>query len=75
MKTVIDNRVRVFQVVTSTQDSAFCNIEDLNQVMKDLGTHEGYYTIYHFWGAKQKKISKKDLQELFNSAGILKGFY
>lgn len=75
MKTIIDNRIRVFQITTSTQDSAFCNLQDLNHVMKELGTHEGYYNIYHFWNGKQKKISNKELKALFDSAGIIKEFY
>lgn len=70
MKTNIDNNVRVFQVVTSTGKQAFCNLEQLNTVVSMLGTNEGYFTIYHFWNNKPKKVSKKYLRELSESNNI-----
>lgn len=70
MKTTIDNNVRVFQVVTSTGKQAFCNIEGLNNVVSELGTREGYFTIYHFWNNKPKKVSKKYLKELFTANNL-----
>jgi hypothetical protein len=42
MKTTINNDLRVYQVKTSTGKQAFCNIEQLNEVVKDLkGFFEG----------------------------------
>lgn len=70
MITTIDNNVRVFQVVTSTNKQAFCNLEQLNSVVEMLGTNEGYFTIYHFWNSKPKKVSKKYLKELFEANNL-----
>lgn len=67
MLTTIDNNTRVFQVVTSTGKQAFCNLDSLNTVIELLGTNEGYFTIYHFWNNKPKKVSKKYLKELYIS--------
>lgn len=74
MFTTIDNNVRVFQVVTSTGKQAFCNLEGLNDAVLNLGTHEGYFTIYHFWDNKPKKVSKKYLKELFKADGLTQYF-
>lgn len=70
MFTTIDNNTRVFQVVTSTNKQAFCNLEQLNSVVEMLGTNEGYFTIYHFWNSKPKKVSKKYLKELFEANNL-----
>ena len=75
MKTNIDNNLRVYQVVTSTGKQVFCNINDLNQVVKELGCREGYFSIYHFWNNKAKKVSKKDLRLFFEGADIKQEFY
>ena len=74
METILDNNIRVFQVVTSTGKQAFCNLEGLNDVVLNLGTHEGYFTIYHFWDNKPKKVSKKYLKELFKANGLTQDF-
>lgn len=74
MITTIDNNTRVFQVVTSTGKQAFCNLEQLNTVVSMLGTNEGYFTIYHFWDNKPKKVSKKYLKELFTANGLTQEF-
>ena len=70
MYTTIDNNIRVFQVVTSTNKQAFCNLEQLNAVVLMLDTNEGYFTIYHFWDNKPKKVSKKYLKELFKANNL-----
>lgn len=70
MFTTIDNNIRVFQVVTSTGKQVFCNLDQLNSVVEMLGTNEGYFTIYHFWNNKPKKVSKKYLRELSESNSI-----
>lgn len=75
MKVTIDNNCRVYQVVTSTGKQAFCNIEDLNRAVKDLGTNAGYFKIYHFWNNKAKKVSKKDLRSFFEGADLKQEFY
>jgi len=64
MKTTIDNNQRVLLITTSTNNQAFCNPQDFKEVLKQLGTNEGYYKVYHFWNGKQKIISKKDLSNL-----------
>lgn len=75
MKTIINNNQRVYQVVTSTCKQAFCNIEQLNEVVSSLDTNEGYFKIYHFWNNKAQKVSKKYLKELFESANLKQEFY
>lgn len=75
MNITIDNNKRIFQVITSTGKQVFCNLEHLNQVVKDLGTHEGYFKIYHFWNNKAKIVSKKFLKEMFEANNIKQEFY
>lgn len=70
MITTIDNNTRVFQVVTSTGKQAFCNLEGLNDAVLNLGTNPNYFTIYHFWNNKPKKVTKKYLKELFKSHNL-----
>lgn len=74
MKTTIDNNLRVFQVVTSTGKSVFCNIDELNNVCANLGTHAGYFKIYHFWNNKAQKVSKKDLKSFFEGNQLKQDF-
>lgn len=75
MNTTINNNQRVFQAITSTGKQAFCNIEQLNEVVALLDTHEGYFKIYHFWNNKAEKVSKKYLKELFESTNLKQEFY
>jgi hypothetical protein len=75
MKTQIDNGQRVFQVVTSIGKQAFCNLPDLNRVVEELNTHEGYFKIYHFWDNKPKKVSKKYLRDMFEAHDLKQEFY
>jgi hypothetical protein len=75
MKTVINNNLRVYQVVTSTGKQAFCNIEDLNQVCKELQCIAGYFKIFHFWDNTPKKLSKKDLKSMFDGSNLKQEFY
>jgi len=65
MTTTINNNLRVFQVLTSTGKQYFCNLEQLNEVIKEARTHEGYFKINHFWNNKAQKVTKKYLSELF----------
>lgn len=74
MKTTIDNNLRVFQVITSVGKQAFCNIEQLNEVVEQLGTHAGYFKIYHFWNNKPQRVSKKYLDEMMKAHQIQRLF-
>ncbi len=71
----INNNTRVYQVVTSTGKQFFCNIEDLNQVVKNANTYEGYFKIYHVWNNKLKLVSKKDLLSFFDGAQLKQDFF
>lgn len=74
MITTIDNNQRVFQVVDSYGRNYFCNLKQLNEVIRENNLVEGYYTINHFWDNKPKKVSKKLLKEMFEAQGIEKLF-
>lgn len=74
MVTTIDNNQRVFQVVDSYGRNYFCNLKQLNEVIRENNLIEGYYTINHFWNNKPKKASKKLLKEMFEAQGIEKLF-
>lgn len=74
MKTTINNDLRVYQVTTSTGKQAFCNIEQLNEVIKDLQTNAGYFKIFHFWNNKPQKVSKKDLKGFFEGSNLKQEF-
>ena len=62
-------------VVTSMGKIAFCNIEDLNNVVAELDTHEGYFKVYHFWNNKQQKLSKKALRDMFEGSQLKQEFF
>lgn len=74
MKTTINNNERIYQVVTSIGRQCFCNIEDLNEVIKELETREGYFKIWHFWNNKAEKVSKKDLKTFFEGSNLKQNF-
>ena len=74
MVTTIDNNQRVFQVVDSYGRNYFCNLKQLNEVIRENNLIGGYYTINHFWNNKPKKASKKLLKEMFEAQGIEKLF-
>ena len=74
MKTEINNNLRVYQIVTSTGKQIFCNIEQMNDAVKFLGTHAGYFKIYHFWNNKAQKLSKKDLKAMFTGSQLTQDF-
>lgn len=75
MKTTIDNNLRVYQIVDSDGHQFFCNIEDINQIVRENNMHPGYFKIYHFWNNKAQKVSKKDLKLFFEGAGLSQEFY
>jgi DNA topoisomerase IB len=74
MKTEIDNNQRVFQVIDSYGRNYFCNLKDLNNVIKENNLREGYYKVFHFWNGKPKRATKKLLTEMFQASGIVKEF-
>jgi hypothetical protein len=74
MKTNINNGLRVYQVVDSLSHNYFCNIEQLNKVVKNGNLHPGYFKIYHFWNNKAMKVSKKDLKSFFEGAQLTQEF-
>ena len=74
MTTTINNNMRVYHVVTSVGKQAFCNINDLNKVVKELDTHQGYFKIYHFWNNKPQKLSRKALDEMFSGSQLTREF-
>jgi len=66
MKTEINNSMRVLMIYTSTAKQCFCNPQDLKRCMAEMRVTEGYYTVYEFWNGKQKKLSKKAINEFLN---------
>lgn len=74
MKTTIDNNRRVYQVVTSTMNQYFCNIEDLNKIVNENGLRAGYFKIYHFWNNKAQLVSKKELDSFFQGSDLKREF-
>ena len=74
MKTTINNNSRVFQVITTVGKQAFCNIEQLNEVVKHLDTRAGYFKIYHFWNNKPQRASKKYLDDIMNGLQMRRSF-
>ena len=71
----INNDLRIYQVLTNSGKQAFCNITDLNQVVKDLSCREGYFKIFHFWNNKAQKVSKKDLLAFFEGSQLKQEFF
>lgn len=67
MQTTINNSLRVFQIVTSLGHQYFCNLHDIGRIVKQLELRAGYYTLYHFWNSKPKKVSKKYLKEMLQA--------
>lgn len=74
MKTVINNSLRVYQVVTSVGHQFFCNIEDLNEVVRVNELRAGYFKVYHFWNNKQQLLSKKALDAMFEGSQLQRKF-
>jgi hypothetical protein len=74
METKINNSLRVYQVVTSTGRQAFCNISELNRVVKEMGCVPGYFKIYHFWNNKPQRLTKKGLAAMFEGSQLVQEF-
>ena len=75
MQTTINSALRVYQVTTSTGAQAFCNIHDLNQVVRELGCNAGYFKVYHFWNNKPQRLTKKALLSMFEGSQLKQEFY
>lgn len=75
MNTVtINNSLRVYHVVNTTGNQWFCNIEDLNRIVKDNDLRAGYFKVYHFWNNKPERVSKKDLKAFFEGSQLKQEF-
>lgn len=74
MKTVIDNNLRVYQVIDSIGHKYFCNIEDLNRIVIDNNMRSGYFKIYHFWNNKAEKLSQNNLKQMFEVSQLVQNF-
>jgi len=74
MTTTINNNLRIYQVITSTGKQAFCNIDELNNVCANLCTHVGYFKINHFYNNKPKKLSRKELDLMFEGSQLKRDF-
>ena len=72
--TVINNNFRVYHVVSSEGRQWFCNIEDLNRIVKDNDLKAGYFKVYHFWNNKAERVSKKDLKAFFEGSQLKQEF-
>ena len=71
---LVNSNYRVYQVVDSLSRQYFCNIEDLNTVIKTNDLKPGYFKIYHFWNNKAVKVSKKDLKSFFEGSQLKQEF-
>jgi len=74
MKTTIDNNQIVFQVITSTSDQYFCNLDELNRVVNENELRAGYFRINHFWNNKPARLTKKGLKNLFAANQLTQEF-
>ena len=75
MTTIIDNNLRVFQIISSTSKQYFCNLQDIEKVVLENNLKSGYYKIYHFWDNKPKIVSKKYLHEMLEANGLKQNFF
>lgn len=64
-KILLNNQIRVFQIITSTNEQFFCNLYHIPSIIKENNLIDGYYKVYHFWDNKAKLISKKDLDAIY----------
>jgi len=74
MKTSIDNNLCVYQVITSTGKQAFCNIEQLNEVVKFYDCRSGYFKIYEYWNNRPQLLSIKNLDAKFEGSQLKREF-
>lgn len=68
MKTTLDSTQRTFLVQSqgfgNTKD-IFCNLADIPRVLHEAFEPNEEYKIYHFWNRTLKRISKKQLMDMY----------
>lgn len=74
METIINNNQRIYQIIDSDGGQFFCNIEDINRIVKENNMHAGDFKIFHFWNNKAKLVSKKDLKSFFEGVQLHQEF-
>lgn len=74
MITTINNNLRVYHVVSSVGNQWFCNIEDLNRIVKENELRAGYFKIYDFWNNKANRCTKKYLKDMFEGSQLTQEF-
>lgn len=73
MNTIINNDLRIYQVITNIGKQFFCNIEQLNYVINSE-CKDNNFKIFHFWNNKPKKINKLDLDSMFIGSNLKREF-
>lgn len=74
MITTINNDLRVYQVITNNSKQVFCNIDELNNVCSNLSTRKGEFKVLHFWNNKPKRLTKKELDLMFEGSQLKREF-
>ncbi len=72
MITTIDNNQRVFLIQRKgffTRDY-FVNLQDIPNILQNELAKNDCFIISHYWNRKFKRISKKDLNEMFTNNQI-----
>jgi hypothetical protein len=73
--TTINNELRVFMIVKQGWGNKqyFCNMEQIEECVKDLQEHDDY-KVYEFWNNKQTSISRKKLKDILTANQIDSSF-
>jgi len=58
-KILLNNQIRVFQIITSTNEQFFCNLHHIPSIIKENNLRDGYYKVYHFWRCWRWKIWRR----------------
>ena len=75
MKTILENDLVILRVKTSLGTQIFCNITQLNEVVKEKSLHTGYFKITEMNISNEKVVSKKRLKELFVANNLKQEFF
>jgi len=72
MITTIDNNQRVFLIKRKgfSNRDYFVNLKDIPTILQNELEKHDEFTISHYWNEKFKRISKKDLNEMFENNKI-----
>lgn len=65
---------RVYFITTSIGKQQFCQLHQMNDIIKEMRVVAGYFDIYYFWNGKQKKVSKKMLKDFFEGSQLVQDF-